>query len=129
MDADEEATGRMVVWSTSPEQAKAAMDADEEATGRMLSDASDYVLGCMQVAGPKGSFPLCARHATSYVLPNLAQFTRWRDRAPISDCRMQRNSQPLLRKRCMRDYTREIGQCCGATSALARGQTRQCSTS
>lgn len=61
-----------VVWSTSPEQAKAAMDADEEATGRMLSDASDYVLGCMQVAGPKGSFPLCARHATSYVLPNLA---------------------------------------------------------
>jgi 2-octaprenylphenol hydroxylase len=38
----------------------------------MLSDASDYVLGDLQVAGPKGAFPLCARHATSYVLPNLA---------------------------------------------------------
>jgi 2-octaprenylphenol hydroxylase len=61
-----------VVWSTTPEQAQAAQDATDEATGRMLSDASNYVLGDLQVAGPKGSFPLCARHATSYVLPNLA---------------------------------------------------------
>ena len=61
-----------VVWSTSPELARVALDADDEATGRMLSDASDYVLGKLQVAGPKGAFPLCARHATSYVLPNLA---------------------------------------------------------
>ena len=61
-----------VVWSTAPEQAEAALDASDEATGRMLSDASDYVLGDLEVAGPKGTFPLCARHATSYVLPNLA---------------------------------------------------------
>jgi 2-octaprenylphenol hydroxylase len=61
-----------VVWSTTPEQANAALDAADEVTGRMLSDASDYVLGDLQVAGPKGAFPLCARHATSYVLPNLA---------------------------------------------------------
>jgi len=67
------ADGRVsVVWSTSPELARAALDADDEATGRMLSEASDYVLGKLQVAGPKGAFPLCARHATSYVLPNLA---------------------------------------------------------
>jgi 2-octaprenylphenol hydroxylase len=50
-----------VVWSTTPQQAKAALDAADEATGRMLSDASDYVLGDLQ-----------ARHASSYVLPNLA---------------------------------------------------------
>jgi 2-octaprenylphenol hydroxylase len=37
-----------------------------------LSKASDYVLGELHVAGPKGAFPLCARHAGHYVLPNLA---------------------------------------------------------
>lgn len=61
-----------IVWSTTPEQAEAAMAADDAATGRMLSEASDYVLGSLEVAGPKGAFPLCARHATNYVLPNLA---------------------------------------------------------
>jgi 2-octaprenylphenol hydroxylase len=61
-----------VVWSTTPEQAKAALAANDAAIGRMLSEASDYVLGELKVAGPKGAFPLCARHATSYVLPNLA---------------------------------------------------------
>ena len=61
-----------IVWSTTPEQANAALDATGEATGRMLSEASDFVLGNLQVAGPKGAFPLCARHAASYVLPNLA---------------------------------------------------------
>jgi len=61
-----------VVWSTTAEQAKAALAADDAETSRLLSDASDYVLGELEVAGPKGAFPLCARHATSYVLPNLA---------------------------------------------------------
>lgn len=67
------ADGRVsVVWSTTPAQAKAALEADEAATGRMLSEASDYVLGKLEVAGPQGAFPLCARHAEHYVLPNLA---------------------------------------------------------
>ena len=61
-----------IVWSTTPEQAEAAMAADDAATGHMLSEASDYVLGSLELAGPKGAFPLCARHATNYVLPNLA---------------------------------------------------------
>jgi 2-octaprenylphenol hydroxylase len=61
-----------VVWSTTPEQANRALAAEDAATGRMLSEASDYVLGSLEVAGPKGAFPLCARHATAYVLPNLA---------------------------------------------------------
>ena len=61
-----------VVWSTSPAQASEALEADDAATGRLLSEASDYVLGELVPAGPKGTFPLCARHATRYVLPNLA---------------------------------------------------------
>jgi 2-octaprenylphenol hydroxylase len=61
-----------VVWSTTPDQAEAALAADDEMTGHLLSEASDYVLGRLEVAGPKGAFPLCARHATAYVLPNLA---------------------------------------------------------
>ena len=61
-----------VVWSTSPEQAQAALDADEAEAGRMLSEASGYVLGDLAMAGPRGAFPLCARHARHYVLPNLA---------------------------------------------------------
>ncbi|MBT8081883.1 MAG: FAD-dependent monooxygenase [Gammaproteobacteria bacterium] len=67
------ADGRVsVVWSTTPGRAQAALDADDVALGRMLSDASDYVLGELGVAGPRGAFPLCARHAQQYVLPNLA---------------------------------------------------------
>ena len=67
------ADGRVsVVWSTTPAQASAALEADDEATGRLLSEASDYVLGELAVAGPQGAFPLCARHAMNYVLPNLA---------------------------------------------------------
>ncbi len=67
------ADGRVsVVWSTTPDKAKAALDADDDETGRMLGEASDYVLGALEVAGPKGAFPLCARHAKNYVLPNLA---------------------------------------------------------
>ncbi len=61
-----------VVWSTSPEKVNAALAADDAATGRLLSAASDYVLGALEVAGPKGAFPLCARHARDYVMPNLA---------------------------------------------------------
>jgi 2-octaprenylphenol hydroxylase len=61
-----------VVWSTTPGQAQAALMANDAETGRMLSDASDWVLGKLELAGPKGAFPLCARHAASYVLPNVA---------------------------------------------------------
>ncbi len=61
-----------VVWSTTPENAQAALDADDAVTGQLLSEASGYVLGELTVAGPKGAFPLCARHASHYVVPNLA---------------------------------------------------------
>lgn len=61
-----------VVWSTTPERATQAMQASDAELGRMLSDASDGVLGRLQVAGPKGAFPLCAQHAAEYVRPGIA---------------------------------------------------------
>ncbi len=61
-----------VVWSTTPANAERALAAEDDELGRMLTDASDHVLGRLEPAGPRGAFPLCARHATRYVLPNLA---------------------------------------------------------
>ncbi|MCH9694361.1 MAG: UbiH/UbiF/VisC/COQ6 family ubiquinone biosynthesis hydroxylase [Gammaproteobacteria bacterium] len=61
-----------VVWSTSPEIAAAGLAADDDALGAMLTEASDFVLGELRVAGPKGAFPLSAQHAEPYVVPGLA---------------------------------------------------------
>ncbi len=61
-----------VVWSTKPAVAEQALAAGDRELGQMLTDASDHVLGRLEVAGPRGAFPLCARHAERYVLPNLA---------------------------------------------------------
>ncbi len=61
-----------VVWSTTPAAAERAMSAGDEELGGMLTDASDHVLGNLAVAGPRGTFPLAAQHASDYVLPRLA---------------------------------------------------------
>jgi 2-octaprenylphenol hydroxylase len=61
-----------VVWSTNQAAADRAVAASDEELGSMLSDASDFVLGKLNVAGPRGAFPLCARHAEHYVLPGVA---------------------------------------------------------
>lgn len=61
-----------VVWSTLPELAKQAMQASDLELGRMLTEASDGVLGRLEVAGPKGAFPLCAQHAEEYIRPGVA---------------------------------------------------------
>jgi 2-octaprenylphenol hydroxylase len=67
------ADGRVsIVWSTRPENAGRAGDADDVQLGRILSSASDHVLGSLEVAGPRGSFPLAAQHAERYVLPGIA---------------------------------------------------------
>lgn len=67
------ADGRIsVVWSTSGTRAERAMAASDAELGEILSEASDYVLGDLEVAGPRGAFPLCARHATHYVVPGIA---------------------------------------------------------
>ena len=61
-----------VVWSTHDALADRASSASDEDLGEILSEASDYVLGELKVAGPRGAFPLCARHAQQYVLPGIA---------------------------------------------------------
>lgn len=67
------ADGRLsVVWTTTEKQADWAVSASDAELQRALSDASDYVLGELTLAGPRGVFPLCARHAKCYVLPGLA---------------------------------------------------------
>ena len=67
------ADGRIsVVWSTTEEQAQWAMSATENDLGQALTDASDHVLGALTVAGPRGVFPLRARHAKDYVKAGIA---------------------------------------------------------
>jgi 2-octaprenylphenol hydroxylase len=61
-----------VVWSTTHETARQALSASDDELGRMLTEASDQVLGELKVAGPRGTFSLCAQHARNYVLPRLA---------------------------------------------------------
>ena len=67
------ADGRIsVVWSTTEEEAQWAMAATDESLGQALSAASDHVLGNLTVAGPRGAFPLQARHARDYVKAGVA---------------------------------------------------------
>lgn len=67
------ADGRIsVVWSTPPEIVDKALAATAEELGDMLTEASDRVYGVLEATGPRGAFPLCARHARHYVLPRLA---------------------------------------------------------
>jgi 2-octaprenylphenol hydroxylase len=61
-----------VVWSTTDEQAQWAMETTDEALGKALSEASDHVMGDLAVAGPRGAFPLQARHARDYVKAGIA---------------------------------------------------------
>jgi 2-octaprenylphenol hydroxylase len=61
-----------VVWSIHDVLAERVQAANDEGLGEILSAASDYVLGNLEVAGPRGGFPLCARHATQYVMPGVA---------------------------------------------------------
>ncbi len=67
------ADGRIsVVWSTSPEQAQAAVELDDDELGKTLSEITDRVLGSLEVAGPRGTFPLAAQHAEHYVRHGIA---------------------------------------------------------
>lgn len=67
------ADGRIsVVWSTGPELAQAALAASDAEIGRMLTEASDFVLGELKVAGPKAVFPLCAQTADETVRAGVA---------------------------------------------------------
>ncbi len=61
-----------VVWSTTPESAERALQCSDEELGAMLTEASDRVLGELEVSGPRGAFPLAAQHAEDYVRRGIA---------------------------------------------------------
>jgi 2-octaprenylphenol hydroxylase len=61
-----------VVWSIHDALAERVISASDEELGEILTEASDHVLGELKVAGPRGGFPLCARHAEQYVMPGVA---------------------------------------------------------
>ncbi|MEM7432000.1 MAG: UbiH/UbiF/VisC/COQ6 family ubiquinone biosynthesis hydroxylase [Pseudomonadota bacterium] len=67
------ADGRVsIVWSTTSDIAEVALNASDEELARQVTIASDYALGELQPAGPRGAFPLTARHAKAYVKPRVA---------------------------------------------------------
>ena len=67
------ADGRVsVVWSTSAASARSAMEASDADLSALLTDASDRVLGRLDVTSARAVFPLQARHAERYVLPGVA---------------------------------------------------------
>ncbi len=61
-----------VVWSTTPATVAEARTASDEELAAMLTAASGSVLGELVLEGPRGSFPLVARHARNYVMPGVA---------------------------------------------------------
>lgn len=60
------------VWTTTPEQTAMLASAPDHQVAALLTDATDGVLGTLETAGPRGSFPLQNQHADSYVLDGLA---------------------------------------------------------
>ncbi len=61
-----------VVWTTTDAAARQALSATDRVLSRELTAASDSVLGELRVAGPRGAFPLQARHAKQYVKSGVA---------------------------------------------------------
>lgn len=55
-----------IVYSTDPGEARQLVDLDEAAVGRRLTAVSDGVLGNLQVAAARASFPLAAAYASDY---------------------------------------------------------------
>lgn len=67
------ADGRVsIVWSTTPERAEEAAAAGDRQLSTLLTLASDQVLGVLEPAGSRGTFPLKAQHAVRYVAPRIA---------------------------------------------------------
>ncbi len=55
-----------IVWSTRPDHAQELVDCAPQDAARQIEAAIDGVLGGIQVAGPRGSFPLRLTHARHY---------------------------------------------------------------
>lgn len=55
-----------IVWTTRPEHAQELVNDDPEHVARQIERAIGGVLGCIQLAGPRGQFPLRLAHAREY---------------------------------------------------------------
>jgi len=67
------ADGRIsIVWSTTPDQADAALAMSDDELCDRLADVTDGVLGRLSPSGPRGAFPLKSQHAISYVQDGIA---------------------------------------------------------
>lgn len=56
-----------VVWSAATAECAELAAADDASLAARLTEATDGVLGRLEIAGPRGSFPLRAAYAPSYV--------------------------------------------------------------
>ena len=61
-----------LVWSADRDLANELMALDDEAFCIKLQSVFGERLGSLQLAAPRGSFPLYSRHAQQYIAPNLA---------------------------------------------------------
>lgn len=61
-----------IVWSTRPDEAERLKESDEAAFGRAVTEASEAVLGSLELASSRAGFPLMRLHASSYVGPRVA---------------------------------------------------------
>ncbi len=55
-----------IVWTTTPEHAERLVNGAPEQVGQELSIALDGALGAVELAGPRGQFPLRLAHAKNY---------------------------------------------------------------
>jgi 2-octaprenylphenol hydroxylase len=55
-----------IVWTTTPEHAERLIAEAPEQVGKELSAALDGALGAVELAGPRGQFPLRLAHAKNY---------------------------------------------------------------
>ena len=61
-----------IVWSTSPEEAKALMHSDQETLAKKIAATIDNELGKITVLDKPVAFPLTMRHVSHYVHPRVA---------------------------------------------------------
>jgi 2-octaprenylphenol hydroxylase len=61
-----------LVWSTTTEEAAALQSLDAADFSRRVTEASDRVLGVVELASARAGFPLALWHSRDYVRPHLA---------------------------------------------------------
>lgn len=61
-----------IVWTTRPEHARELTQCPPEDVSRQIGAAIDHALGAVELAGPRGAFPLRLKHAREYCRERFA---------------------------------------------------------